>query len=111
MQINVYDSKNPDRHLGWFDSDYLGPVQSSRIEIVVPPDLATVFRDMDQLTKIAEQTVERVSFKIGQATSEGGWVRTLFLHTDAPLDRLMRLKHFRLPGETRAAAERRRYYA
>lgn len=98
-KIPVLDSKNKSRVLGHLHDirrSNLRTGTSLRMALALP-----VYRPVtpweNDLSSVSMKTVE---FSIDKETKDG-WVYTPVLTTSSPLDDLMKLRQFTLPGETR----------
>jgi hypothetical protein len=99
--LNVYDYANEKRLLGVLrNPPSIGNGHTAMfLECVIPPGPASVGKfdpNMDMMLNLY-----RVRFDIRfNDRSEDGFERRATLHTDTPLDKLMQLENFRLPGES-----------
>lgn len=106
-KIPVFDSKNKSRLLGHVHEirrTNLRHGNSIKMALALP-----VYRPLtpweDDLNSVSMKAVE---FSIDKETKDG-WVYTPVFLTSSPLDDLMKLRQFTLPGETRKQADERLY--
>ena len=115
MDVQVYDSGNPDRLLGTVSLRSVPQGCSFRLPVcrplavvnfytnIVVPEISTVY------FLISDKSVSE-SRKIDPVTEVITITRTTVLLTDVPLETLMDLDCFRLPGETSSQSASRRGY-
>lgn len=103
--IPVYDAMNHDRLLGyhprWSDSyDERHFVGGKMPSVTCTPT---------PLPLCASITLHQVSLRRIVKRSDNGWKAEVALVTSAPLEHLLMLREFRLPGEDEYEAEERRW--
>jgi len=105
--LTVVDAGNKDRVLGIF----VNPPPSfngNYLRVCVMPRTSCVaaYSNMDA---IQTMRVDTVDFALGWRTSADGYDRHAILTTTSPLETLMSLREFRLPGESERQAHERLY--
>lgn len=106
-KIPVYDSRNNSRLLGHVHEvsrNNIRPSQNLRMAITGPLTVVPWEKDVS-----FDRGFKTVDFTIDKQTKDG-WVYTPILLTSTPLEDLMKLRQFTLPGETRRQADERRYH-
>ena len=106
-KIPVFDSKNKSRLLGHVHEirrTNLRHGNSIRLNLTLP--FCRPVTPWEQDLNIVSMKV--VEFSIDKETKDG-WVYTPVFLTSSPLDDLMKLRQFTLPGETRKQADERLY--
>lgn len=101
----VYDRKNQDRLLGYLTfrpTQDFGPWY--RLMAMDMPRACLAF---DPSMLLMNETVHYVEFEFGWRTTEGGWRKDKVMLTDCKLETLMKVREFRLPGETEQMHEAR----
>jgi hypothetical protein len=102
-RVEVYDSVGNERLLGTMPKpDVRGPMYQTP---VYPRSVC----DFRQVSYADVMTVQVATFEAGVRKGPNPLDVTGVLRTGEPLAKLMQLDSFRLPGETRQQAERRRY--
>lgn len=104
----VFDASNSKRLLGmlWGVKGMQGRVLST-----MWCEPACTGYGYDHVASLASIPINRVDFTYDWQSSEDGFTRYAVLNTTAPLEHLMKLDMFTLPGETRRQAEERRHRA
>lgn len=105
----VFDASNSKRLLGMLWGVVKGT--HGRIISTVWYEPACTGYGYDHVASLASVPVNRVDFTFDWHSSEDGLTRYAVLNTTAPLEHLMKLDMFTLPGETRRQAEERRHRA
>jgi hypothetical protein len=103
-RVNVVDSRNLQRVLGSIPRPVF---QGDYYRMAVMPRRAVCYADAFSPT--CPVSVDTVTFRRERLNSDCGWSVTPLLSTSDPLDLLMKIDGFRLPGETEVAARERRY--
>lgn len=107
--IEVRDSLNPERLLGTFAHKPF-PKLNEKYYRMMAAELPRSAWGFDPNTPIMPAySCWQVEFIVSYRRSDDGYSMTAELHTYAPLNQLMMIEHFRLPGETEEAWGRRRY--
>lgn len=113
--LNVYDAINKDRLLGthprWAARDSVGLYATcARMGAVssYPGSLMYVSAGHGPVPIMDVMTVDTVELVRFTKVSKCGWEAEVALSTFSPLEHLMRLKDFCLPGEEPYEAQRRR---
>ncbi|QOV06101.1 hypothetical protein CPT_Pasto_027 [Rhizobium phage Pasto] len=105
MNVNVYDSVNKSRHLGVLTSTAKFPapkkLKGHSIRMACMERVPLCAYGPDDF--LSMPVIRDIEFRYaGYETVDGseGWLQQMYFTTDTPLDRLMTLKEFRLPGES-----------
>lgn len=105
MRVKIYDELNQDRLLGslprpaanlgarYYRMQTCGPIRAV---------------SFDEMTAI-DTVYDIIEFTIGWRSSDDNWTMDAVFRTSAKLKHLMRLRDFRLPGESKSQAEYRWY--
>jgi hypothetical protein len=105
--LRVVDSKNHKRILGHLlIRPHLDIRKDNELRVAVSPSLRRGYRETVMPYDLG---VNVLRLRIERETFDGGWTYTPYLTTDDPLDQLMLVDDFRLPGETPRQADERRY--
>lgn len=104
--VEVYDAINPKRLLGTMEMQSRRPDgRDMRYAACVPLRAYSLTAN----EAVTEASVDIATFTYGHRPSDDGWDRIGILLTYTPLEHLMRLREFRLPGENeRQLYERQR---
>lgn len=108
-RVNVYDSRNPDRLLGSVARPTTPANGCDRYRLSVMPRMPRLMS-----TSVGPETELRyttIDFAYDHRASPDKWTVEAILTTSATLNDLMKLREFRLPGETNQHAEHRQYCA
>jgi hypothetical protein len=106
VKVEVRDSKNKDRVLG---SIINPPTKRGRyMRFPVMERLPSMIPPADPMEML---DIKSVDLEIDWRVEDSGYTQRAVFLTDAPLDRLMMMSNFRLPGETEEGAHIRRRYA
>ena len=106
-RTEVYDAVNRDRLLGTIPKP---DMRSSHVRMAAMPRMAVCdFRTVDY-SEIMETTVRTVTMEANIKRGPNPLDVKGVLTTYDPLSDLLKLRDFRLPGESERAAEERRYY-
>jgi hypothetical protein len=109
-RVEVYDRRNPERLLGTLPRPDV-PANGGPISVAVMPRFSPFYDEPLRPLAPAHYAHKVLHFQPDKRYSEGGWKIDVAVTTDAPLDDLMRLQDFRLPGEDARAARMRRDFA
>jgi hypothetical protein len=104
--LPVYDKGNKDRLLGYHPR---WAANDPWHQYMVMPPLRACYSEPDLMQ--CSVSCSRIEFMRYTKISDDGWKLDVVLITDAPLQDLMMLRDFRLPGETAPEAEERRWRA
>ncbi|MEZ2409818.1 hypothetical protein AB6806_23790 [Bosea sp. RCC_152_1] len=102
QRVQIVDSKNHDRVLGSIPRPSAKPMGRC-FEFTLSPPISF----MDVAEGPVSMSLYRIALEIERRFD--GWESEIYFSTSAPLDRLVQLRDFRLPGETRHDAEARLY--
>lgn len=111
--IQVFDSKNPDRLLGTLTVNHTirGETYSVVLMDELPPVYAMVRKSREELEEMAPTKIDFRIEWVRRTMAESQFMRTIeekaHMTTDAKLSDLLKLDRFRLPEETKAQANAR----
>lgn len=107
----VYDFKNRERLLGtWHEAPDRWRDNGRTVSVAIAPSLRALHEPTCRCCE-DRLDIRRIEFRLGHKDSHDGYDKKGVLLTDAPLEYLLTLRGFLLPGETIREAEYRRWRA
>lgn len=97
-KVNVYDAGNRSRLLGFIYQPHLGPRQGKSWKFATFNMQGRWWTHPDNMP--VEPIATTVLFHLLESYDHGGWTSRFDLVTDAPLQDLLKIDRFHLPGET-----------
>lgn len=106
-RVLVRDSINRERVLGTLPRLAIRD-RGRYLRMAVMPKMPSILDKPEDIPVVVD--FRTVDLRLDYTTYEDGWRQKLEYFTNAPLDDLMNVRDFQLPGENAEAAYRRTYY-